>query len=166
MSLLLRQTRLPLFRTRKATSTIRTGFGRFTIMSSWRIQLFEKLMSAVFRAEDDDYRWHWRIHVGLWAAASAARLEGDFIECGVNRGFLSSAIMDYLDWDSLGKHFYLLDTFRGLDERFVSPADRASGAAEKNEKSLASGFYVQGTEEVRANFSQWKNVSLIEGSIP
>jgi hypothetical protein len=37
---------------------------------------------------------------------------------------------------------------------------------EKNQKSLGSGFYVQGIEGVRANFSQWKNVSLIEGSIP
>jgi SAM-dependent methyltransferase len=127
---------------------------------------FRKAYERGVRAAGDDYRWHWRVHVGLWAAASAARLEGDFVECGVNRGFLSSAIMDYLNWDSLGKHFYLLDTFRGLDERFVSSADRASGAVEKNRKSLDSGFYVQGVEEVRANFSQWKNVSLIEGSIP
>src|SRR5213596_151114 len=74
--------------------------------------------------------------------------------------------MDYLDWDSLGKQFYLLDTFRGLDERFVSPEDKASGAVEKNTQNLATGFYVQGLEGVRANFSQWKNVSLIEGPIP
>jgi SAM-dependent methyltransferase len=127
---------------------------------------FRKAYERGVRAAADDYRWQWRVHVGLWAAASAARLEGDFVECGVNRGFLSSAIMDYLNWDSLGKHFYLLDTFRGLDERFVSSADKASGAVEKNKKSLASGFYVQGIEEVRANFSQWRNVSLIEGSIP
>ena len=127
---------------------------------------FRKAYERGVRAAGDDYRWHWRVHIGLWAAACAARLEGDFVECGVNRGFLSSAIMDYLNWDSLGKRFYLLDTFRGLDERFVSPADRASGAIEKNIKSLASGFYAQGIEEVRANFSQWKNVSLIEGSIP
>jgi SAM-dependent methyltransferase len=127
---------------------------------------FRKAYERGVRAAGDDYRWHWRVHVGLWAAACAARLEGDFVECGVNRGFLSSAIMDYLDWDSLGKRFYLLDTFRGLDERFVSPADRASGAMEKNVKSLASGFYVQGIKEVQANFSQWKNILLIEGSIP
>ena len=38
----------PIFRTRKATSTIRTGCGRFTIMNSWTIQLFERLTSAVF----------------------------------------------------------------------------------------------------------------------
>jgi SAM-dependent methyltransferase len=127
---------------------------------------FRKAYQRGVRAAGQDYRWHWRVHIGLWAAACAARLEGDFVECGVNRGVLSSAIMEYLDWDSLGKQFYLLDTFRGLDERFVSPEDRASGAVEKNTKSLASGFYVQGIEQVRANFSQWKNVSLIEGSIP
>ena len=38
----------PIFRTRKATSTIRTDYGRFTIMNSWTIQLFEKLMRAAF----------------------------------------------------------------------------------------------------------------------
>jgi SAM-dependent methyltransferase len=127
---------------------------------------FRKAYARGVRAVGNDYRWHWRVHLGLWAATCAARLEGDFVECGVNRGFLSSAIMDYLNWDSSGKHFYLLDTFRGLDERFVSPADKASGALEKNIKSLASGFYAQGIEEVRANFSEWKNISLIEGSIP
>ena len=128
--------------------------------------VFRRAYERGVRAAGDDYRWHWRVHIGLWAAACAARLKGDFVECGVNRGFLSSTIMDYLNWDSLGKQFYLLDTFRGLDERFVSSADRASGAVEKNRKSLDSGFYVQGIEEVRANFSRWKNVSLIEGSIP
>jgi SAM-dependent methyltransferase len=127
---------------------------------------FRKAYERGVRAAGDDYRWHWRVHIALWAGACAARLKGDFVECGVNRGFLSSAIMEYLDWDSSGKHFYLLDTFRGLDERFVSSGDKASGALEKNRKNLASGFYVLGIEEVRANFSQWKNVSLIEGSIP
>ena len=127
---------------------------------------FRKAYERGVRAVGADYRWHWRVHVGLWAAACAARLEGDFVECGVNRGFLSSAIMECLNWDSLGKQFYLLDTFRGMDERFVSPADKASGAIEKNVNNLASGFYIQGIEEVRANFSQWKNFSLIEGSIP
>lgn len=127
---------------------------------------FRKAYERGVRAAGQDYRWHWRVHVGLWSAASAARLDGDFVECGVNRGFLSSAIMEYLDWDSLGKNFYLLDTFRGLDERFVSPEDRLSGAIEKNKSSLASGFYVQGIAEVRANFSEWKNVSLIEGTVP
>src|SRR6186997_1537210 len=68
-------------------------------------------------AAGQDYKWHWRVHIGLWVAQNAARLSGDFVECGVNRGFLSSSIMAFLDWDRLGKKFYLLDTFRGIDER-------------------------------------------------
>ena len=113
-----------------------------------------------------DYRWHWRIHIGLWAAATAAKLDGDFVECGVNRGFLSSAIMEHLDWDTRGRTFYLLDTFAGIDPRFVSNQERASGALERNSVELASGFYVSGAQSVLANFSQWKNIRIIVGSIP
>jgi len=98
--------------------------------------LFRKAYARGVRAAGQDYNWHWRVHVGLWAAACASRLDGDFVECGVNRGFLSSAIMVYLDWDSLGKQFYLLDTFRGLDERFVSAEDEKAGAFEKNRIAL------------------------------
>ncbi|MEP6936897.1 MAG: TylF/MycF/NovP-related O-methyltransferase [Chthoniobacterales bacterium] len=118
------------------------------------------------RAAGQDYKWHWRVHVGLWAAACASRLHGDFVECGVNRGFLSSAIMSYLDWDRLGKHFYLLDTFRGMDEWLVSPEDKAAGAIEKYQARVAAGFYAESVDAVKQNFSEWRNVSLIEGTIP
>lgn len=113
-----------------------------------------------------DYHWHWRVHIGLWAAFTASKLAGDFVECGVNRGFLSSAIMEFLDWDSLNRTFYLLDTFEGVDLRFCSDEDIKGGAAKKNEAALQSGFYVQGVESVKANFSQWKNLRIIQGSIP
>ena len=113
-----------------------------------------------------EYGWHWRVHIGLWAAQSASKLSGDFVECGVNRGFLSSAIMEHLDWDSLGKTFYLLDTFGGMDERYLSQEDLRFGAVDKNKRALQSGFYVQGVESVRENFSQWKNVRIIQGPVP
>ena len=113
-----------------------------------------------------DYRWHWRVHIGLWAAFTASKLVGDFVECGVNRGFLSSAIMELLGWDSLNRNFYLLDTFAGLDLRYVSDEECKDSAAKKNEAALKSRFYVQGIESVKSNFSQWKNVRIIEGSIP
>lgn len=109
-----------------------------------------------------DYNWQWRVHIGLWAAQTAARLDGDFVECGVNRGFLSSAIMQYLDWDNTGKIFYLLDTFAGLDDRHIGDRD----SAERNEKHLAEGFYVREVESVRENFAEWKNVRIIEGPVP
>jgi len=92
-------------------------------------------------AAGSDYRWHWRVHVGLWAARCAAKLAGDFVECGVNRGFLSSAIMSLLKWDSTERTFYLLDTFAGIDERYISPEEKASGVMERNSREIASGFY-------------------------
>lgn len=117
-------------------------------------------------AAGNDYLWHWRVHIGLWAAYSASKLAGDFVECGVNRGFLSSAIMEYLDWDALGKTFYLLDTFCGLDDRYISEAEIKKGALEKNRKALENGFYADQAESVRTNFSQWKHIQIIQGSIP
>ncbi len=117
-------------------------------------------------AAESDYRWHWRVHVGLWAAHSASKLKGDFIECGVNRGFLSSAIMEYLNWDSLGKTFYLMDTFSGLDERYVSDEELKRNKLDKNKRLLQNAFYTRDVNSVRANFSQWNNVQIIIGPIP
>jgi hypothetical protein len=105
--------------------------------------------------------------VGLWVAYSASKLPGDFIECGVNRGFLSSAIMQYLNWDSLQKTFYLLDTFGGLDERYVSDVEKKlRNAMSKNKRLLRSGFYTTNVDAVRANFSQWQNIRIVVGSVP
>ena len=112
-------------------------------------------------AVGSDYQWHWRVHVGLWAAFSASKLDGDFVECGVNRGFLSSAIMEDLDWDRLGKTFYLLDTFAGVDEEMISTSPHSEDEIQRNRRNLETGFYVRGVEGVfelltmaqRANYS-------------
>ncbi|PLK50468.1 TylF/MycF/NovP-related O-methyltransferase [Uliginosibacterium sp. TH139] len=113
-----------------------------------------------------DYKWHWRVHIGLWAARSALRVAGDFVECGVNRGFLSSAIMKDLRWDETGRTFYLLDTFKGLDARFVSDIEKKGGVLERNRAELASGFYTSNLDIVERNFSEWKNMEIVAGSIP
>jgi Macrocin-O-methyltransferase (TylF) len=114
----------------------------------------------------DRYQWQWRVHIGLWAAASASQLDGDFIECGVNYGFLSSAVMEFLDWDRLGKTFYLLDTFAGLDPRFITEGERRAGTLKQNEERLCAGIYVSSVDSVRANFAQWRNQRIIVGAIP
>ena len=113
-----------------------------------------------------DYHWHWRVHVGLWAAASAAKLLGDFVECGVNRGFMSSAIMTLLNWDSTGRTFYLLDTFAGIDERYISAEEKVAAIMERNAQEIASGFYTLDVQGVRDNFSEWRNVKIVVGPIP
>jgi hypothetical protein len=107
-----------------------------------------------------DLRWRWRVHIGLWAASTAVRLPGDFVECGVNRGFLSTAIMEHLDWNRVGKQFWLLDTFAGIDLSQLE-GDELAAARERNERmDLADA------DSVRAWFSQWSNVNVIEGSVP
>lgn len=115
---------------------------------------------------EDIHHWHWRVHVGLWAAATASKVEGDFVECGVSHGFLSSAIMEYLNWDTLGKTFYLLDTFAGMDPRFVSEQERGAGALVKNQAALDFGIYGNSVDVVRANFAEWTNQRIIVGAVP
>lgn len=117
-------------------------------------------------ASGRDYNWHWRVHIGLWAAKVASTLPGDFVECGVNAGFMSSSIMQALDWDSRGAIFYLLDTFSGIDGRYVSEAERAGGILEKNQSLIDEGFYVMDVAAVERNFAQWKNKKIVKGSIP
>jgi hypothetical protein len=95
----------------------------------------------------------WRAHVGLWAAEVASHLAGDFVECGVNRGGLSRAIVDYLDWNSLGRRFYLLDTFEGFDPRW--PA-----ATTKNWE------YGETLSAVQATFADFERIKIVKGAVP
>jgi len=113
-----------------------------------------------------DHGWHWRVHTGLWAAKSASKLRGDFVECGCGKGFLSSAIMKYLDWNSLGRTFWLLDTFSGIDERYVTPGELEDGILKMNEYQIADGLYPMAPDLVFENFSEWRNVKIIVGPVP
>jgi hypothetical protein len=121
---------------------------------------------GVEAAGGSDYQWFWRVHLGLWAASTALRVPGDFVECGVNRGFLASAIMQQHDWDSTGRTFWLLDTFQGLDEAELSDEERASGLMERNQRELDSGMYAAAPTEVVANFAEWSHHEIVVGSVP
>ena len=111
-----------------------------------------------------DPQIEWRVHVALWAAANAIRVPGDFVECGVNAGFISSAIMQYLDWSGIGRRFYLIDTFNG--PVLTQFSEQEVGRLRAVEDAAARGAYVKDLERVRANFTEWPNVDLIQGVIP
>lgn len=113
-----------------------------------------------------DYGFHWRVHIALWAARSAARVPGDFVECGVNRGFMSSAIMHALDWNATGRTYWLFDTFAGLDTRQVSDVERSGGVLERNSRELESGFYTTDIDTVRRNFAEWPRARIVVGAVP
>lgn len=127
---------------------------------------FQLAYARGVQAAGSDYNWHWRVHTGLWAAAIASKLPGDFVEFGVNRGFLSSAIMHLLDWNTTGRTFYLLDTFTGIDERYITQDDIAVGVIERNQKDIESGFYTFDIYAVRANFAEWPGAKIIPGPVP
>jgi hypothetical protein len=113
-----------------------------------------------------DPKMEWRVHVALWAASTAARVPGDFVECGVNAGFMSSAIMQSLDWRHANRKFYLIDTFRGPVLAQYSQREIDRGRAATAESALAAGAYVTDLERVRANFSEWPNAVVVEGAVP
>ena len=100
---------------------------------------------------------HWRIHTLLWAARHAVTREGDFVECGVNRGFMSAAIMEGVDFASLaGRRFYLFDTYSGLVDELVTPDDKAAYLNE----------YHECYDFVRASFADFQNVHVVRGAVP
>jgi O-methyltransferase len=103
----------------------------------------------------------WRYHVILWAARRAVRLEGDFVECGVNRGGFSRAVVDYVDFARLDKTFFLMDTFNGLVEEYISPAERAKGVSRETYSKYGDSY-----DDVKEAFRPFPNVVLIRGPIP
>ena len=123
---------------------------------------FQRAMKRAAQAHFH-YPIEWRIHIVLWAAQNGMRIEGDFVECGVNRGFTTSAILDYLNWNSThnGRRFYLMDTFHGLVEEQVNPQERAIGRIEE-----FKDIYTECYELTRQNFAEFDDVVLIRGTIP
>lgn len=122
---------------------------------------FEKAFHRGEQAVRGQSDAHWRVYIGTWVASQAARLDGDFVECGVNTGFLSTIIMEYLNWNSLNKKFYLFDTFCGLDESLVSDEEKAQGRMIMS-KNLYSDCYQKAVE----NFKEYKNAIIVRGSVP
>lgn len=111
------------------------------------------------RKHIDDCRWI--VHVALWAASHAARLEGDFVECEVNTGLLSSAICSYLDFNTLKRDFWLFDTFAGIPEEQMNSSERNGIASWHNKNS-----YEECYERTRANFARWPRARLVRGQVP
>jgi hypothetical protein len=113
-----------------------------------------------------DPNFEWRVHIALWAGARALKAPGDFVECGVNAGFLSSSILRYLDWESTGRKFYLIDTFAGPPLEQYSSAEIQEGRDQWARKALASGGYVTDLDSVRSNFSEWQSAVVVQGQVP
>lgn len=101
---------------------------------------------------------HWRAHVVCWAAKKGMSLEGDFVECGVNKGGLASVVLNYTELYKTPRKFYLLDTYNGLVERYLTEEEKARDAH-------AEG-YEECYEAVKRTFSGFPNVVIVKGAVP
>lgn len=113
-----------------------------------------------FCQKGEKFKIEWRVNTALWAARQAARLEGDFVECGVNTGILSLAICHYLDFNSLDKRFFLFDTYSGIPEDQPGYGESAENIRQKNQ------YYFDCYDLARKNFAPWPKVHLVRGKVP
>jgi hypothetical protein len=59
-----------------------------------------------------------------------------------------------------------MDTFGGIDERFVSDEERDRAKLAESAGKLRSGVYTADLEAVKANFAEWTHVRFVPGAIP
>ena len=104
---------------------------------------------------------HWRVHTILWAASHCMSVEGDFVECGTNKGGFARSILEYIDMGQTGKNFYLLDTYEGLVDSLLSEAERNNW-----KKEHAEPVYSDCYAEVKKTFSAFPFVKIIKGIVP
>jgi O-methyltransferase len=95
----------------------------------------------------------WRVYTACWAASHALNFPGDFVECGVNRGGMALTIMEYLHFNTVGKRFFLLDTYCGFPE--------GSQAASANR-----GIYSDCYADVVKTFAPYPGAEIVRGTIP
>ena len=100
----------------------------------------------------------WRVYVCCWAAWKVKDQDGDFVECGVNLGAISRAVIDYTDFQTLGKTFWLLDTFNGLIDDLISDEEKSTG--------IKSGQYDECYNKVKSTFNHIQGVRLVRGIVP
>jgi len=93
----------------------------------------------------------WRRVTMIWAARSALRLEGDFVECGCYKGTGPRIVADVLNFAELDRRYYLYDLF-------------------EHNSSMPHHSMLEHSGEladwVRARFSDLPNVTITQGRVP
>lgn len=116
---------------------------------------YARAYARSIRACGYDYKIRWRAYTLLWAAKRCLDAEGAYVECGTGRGFMATAVCEYLGWGE--RPFYLFDTF-------LSTYPDASGV--QSPEGVVHTNYAEGPEQVARNFAEWPGVKLMVGRIP
>ena len=93
----------------------------------------------------------WRRATMLWAARTALKLDGDFVECGCYKGTGPRIIADALDFGAMDRRYYLYDLF-------------------EHDASMPHHHMIEHSSElcdwVRARFADLPNVVVTQGRVP
>jgi hypothetical protein len=103
----------------------------------------------------------WRLHTLVWAAQSVQHLEGDFVECGVWKGFCFGVLTDYLNFKEQDRDLYLYDTYAGIPEEYNSE--------KRNNRPYQDAIaedpdHIYNT--VTKRFEAYDNVKVVRGIVP
>jgi len=98
----------------------------------------------------------WRLHVLAWAGEHCRHLAGDFVECGVFRGFSTAVLAHYLDFGKLPKQWFLYDTFSGV------PEDQRNSNHDNSEVFQVSELQAY----VSKRFEKYPNIQVVRGRVP
>ena len=105
----------------------------------------------------------WRVYNLIKFAGVALGLEGDFVECGVDRGGMSLALLTYHSQVLPSRQLWLFDTFEGIFYEQMNEVEREkSPFVKKSYKDRYPPIY----DEVCRTFSGYSNVQIIPGTIP
>ena len=121
---------------------------------------FEKAYAAAAATQPwEGFNMPWRVYIVCWLADKVKNLPGDFVECGVNTGAYSRAVIEYIDFSKLNKTFYLLDTYEGLVAEQIT----------ENEYQAGVGVYLHNYknvyDQVVETFKPFP-VKVIKGAVP
>jgi O-methyltransferase len=134
------------------------------IVCLWRNLSFrndQRFMSSFYESvtNEQESSLVWRLHTLVWAAKNALNVAGDFVECGVFKGFCSEVLLKYLDFGTLPRQAYLYDTFAGLPEKTSTEQERRTWDYTQYDPEAIYG-------EVQKKFSIYDNVKVVRGIVP
>ena len=132
---------------------------------------FKKALSKGLQYTEnrDDY---YRLYIGSSLAEHSAKLDGDFVECGVWLGTMSKTIITYINFNNLEKKFFLFDTFEGIPTKNLAEKDGrdkiiygSEGTLQVKSKNDTNDKFPDILSLVKSKFQE-DNVHIVQGIIP
>jgi hypothetical protein len=105
---------------------------------------------------------HFRAYIACYCAKHATKVEGDFVECGVGKGIMSTIICNYLNFNNIKKNFFLIDTFDGIPIKNNLNKNEIKTAELLNKIHFNNNYY----DHIVNNFKNFPNVKIVQGEIP